>query len=281
MAKAPKKKYQRAIGSGIAVETKFFNRLLAQVFDYTWEALDNQLATLITWKGAGDDLAKLGALLNEQQAALEKSIAQLDALCQQHGVRPVQSGAGFARSNFTLSRQANQYFEILKLIDQAVTRLQALWIAGRVDDEAWKAQTAKLRSRAHDTARAVSEIFDRHVKRQGQEEAEEQEKGTQDAETQEAEAVAENDETTPVSAEADAPETSEDAPVEATSESEPEPEPKAAQETEDTPATPDEDSEPEPEQEEQETDAKDVAEPIDGAERKPGGFRGLFGASAA
>ena len=160
---APARRYERASGTGLEIELVFKNRLLMQTFAYSFERTDNQLQALSLWRGAGADVEKIRLLMEEQILALDTAIEQLQGLAAQASVKPSYAGQGFRVKAIALTPYSVRFVEILKRIDVAISWLYALWVAGQIEDQTFREQAQKLRSRAHRSSAAVGEVYRRHV----------------------------------------------------------------------------------------------------------------------
>jgi len=167
-----KKTYDRAGGAGIGVELELRNRLLAQTFQYTYERTDNQLAVLSQWKGGGEVVKALRMLFQEQVSGLEKSIEQLKALCEGKGIEVAFTGKAYQIRAVALTPYSALYISIFQKIDEALSYLHAMWVAGLVDDDAFREQAHMLRARVHAASRDVGAVFHKVVKGEETESAE-------------------------------------------------------------------------------------------------------------
>lgn len=167
-----KKTYDRAGGVGVEIELDLRNRLLAQTFQYTYERTDNQLAILSQWKGGGEVVKEIQALLQEQVSALEKSIEQLKVLCDRKGIKVAFAGKAYQIKAVALTPYSALYISMFQKIDEALSYLHAMWVAGLVSDDAFREQAHALRARVHAASRDVGAAFHKVVKSEEMESAE-------------------------------------------------------------------------------------------------------------
>jgi hypothetical protein len=161
---AAKKTYERVGGAGVEIDLELRNRLLAQTFQHTYERTDNQLAVLSQWKGGGEVVKGVRELFQEQIAGLEKSIEQLKVLCDEKAIKVAFTGKAYQIKAVALTPHAVLYVSIFKKVDEALSYLHAMWVAGLVDDDAFREQAHMLRGRIHNTSNLVGVAFHKTVK---------------------------------------------------------------------------------------------------------------------
>lgn len=154
-----KRPYPRVAGAGVELVLQMRNRPLVQTFKYTFERVDNQLAMMATAAGAGEEVKKLRVLLDEQEAALDKSLAQLKKITEDNGVKVRYTGKPTELTAVVLTPYSHTILSLFKKSDDAIAQLHALWAIRLVDEDKFREQTHKLRARIHNACKAVSTLY--------------------------------------------------------------------------------------------------------------------------
>jgi len=158
------RKYPRVAGAGVGMSLIIRNRLLGKTFDYVFERTDNQLAILANYSGAGEELKSLKELIQTTNESVNNVLEQLKAISAENNIVPAFTGNGFTKNITVLTPYSAQYVKAFQTIDEAASYLHALWVASLVEDEAWREQVRKMRSRLHDVSRSVDTIYRNIVK---------------------------------------------------------------------------------------------------------------------